>query len=204
MSRRWLSERRSDPYHRMAKEQGYRSRAAFKLKQLNDRFGFLNGARFVLDLGAAPGGWLQVASEEVGGDGLIIGIDLDAIKPLGVENVRTIVGDITDDKTLKLIRDAFPGLVDVILSDISPNVSGVWEVDHLRQIHLARRTLRIAEAFLKPNGWVVVKVFQGSDYDKFLEEARDLFLFVRVVKPRSSRKGSAEVYVVAQGLKTDK
>lgn len=204
MSRRWLSERRSDPYHRMAKEQGYRSRAAFKLKQLNDRFGFLNGARFVLDLGAAPGGWLQVASEEVGGDGLIIGIDLNVIKPLGVENVRTIVGDITDDKTLKLIRDVFPSLVDVILSDTSPNVSGVWEVDHLRQIHLARRTLRIAEAFLKPNGWVVVKVFQGSDYDKFLEEARDLFLFVRVVKPRSSRKRSAEVYVVAQGLKTDK
>ena len=204
MSRRWLSERRSDPYHRMAKEQGYRSRAAFKLKQLNDRFEFFKGARYVLDLGAAPGGWLQVASEEVGGDGLIIGVDLNRIKPLGIRNVRTIVGDVTDEDTLERIRDAFPGPVDVVLSDTAPNISGVWEVDHLRQIHLARTALRIVEAVLKPDGWAVVKVFQGSDYKKFLEEAREMFSYVKVVKPRSSRKGSAEVYVVAQGLKADR
>ena len=204
MSRRWLSERRSDPYHRMAKEQGYRSRAAFKLKQLNDRFEFFKGARYVLDLGAAPGGWLQVASEEVGGDGLIIGVDLNRIKPLGIRNVRTIVGDVTDEDTLERIKGAFPDPVDVVLSDTAPNISGVWEVDHLRQIHLARRALRIAEAVLKPEGWAVVKVFQGSDYMKFLEEAREMFSFVKVVKPRSSRKGSAEVYVIAQGLKADR
>jgi len=204
MSRRWLSERRSDPYHRMAKEQGYRSRAAFKLKQLNDKFGFFKGARYVLDLGAAPGGWLQVASEEVGGYGLIIGVDLNTIKPLGIRNVMTIVGDVTDGDTLERIRGAFPGPVDVVLSDTAPNISGVWEVDHLRQIHLARRALRIAETVLKPDGWAVVKVFQGSDYEKFLEEAREMFSFVKVVKPRSSRKGSAEVYVVAQGLKADR
>ena len=203
MSRRWLSERRSDPYHRMAKEQGYRSRAAFKLKQLNDRFRFFKGARYVLDLGAAPGGWLQVASEEVGGDGLIIGVDLNRIKPLGIRNVRTIVGDVADEDTLERIRDAFPVPVDVVLSDTAPNISGVWEVDHLRQIHLARRALRIAEAVLKPEGWAVVKVFQGSDYKKFLKEAREMFSYVKVVKPRSSRKGSAEVFVVAQGLKAD-
>jgi len=204
MSRRWLSERRSNHYHRMAKEQGYRSRAAFKLKQLNDRFEFFKGASYVLDLGAAPGGWLQVAREEVGGDGLIIGVDLNRIEPLGIRNVRTIVGDVTDEDTLERIREAFPDPVDVVLSDTAPNISGVWEVDHLRQIHLARRALRIAEAVLKPDGWAVVKVFQGSDYEKFLEEVREMFSFVKVVKPKSSRKGSAEVYVVAQGLKADR
>ena len=201
MSRRWLSERRRDPYHRMAKKQGYRSRAAFKLKQLNDRFGFFKDARYILDLGAAPGGWLQVASEEAGGDGLIIGVDLKKIKPLSVENVKTIVGDIVDEKTLGLIRGVFTGLFDVILSDISQNLSGVWEVDHLRQIYLARKTLSLAEAVLKNDGWVVVKVFQGSDYDMFLDDVKERFSFVRVVKPKSSRKKSAEVYVVARGLK---
>jgi len=201
MSRRWLSERRRDPYHRMAKQQGYRSRASFKLKQLNDRFGFLKDAKYILDLGAAPGGWLQVASEEVGEDGLIIGVDLKKINPFDVENVRTLVGDITDDKTLEQIRDTFPGKFDVILSDLSPNVSGIWEMDHLRQIYLAQKTLSIAEVVLKNGGWVVVKVFQGSDYDKFLDEVKGRFSFVKVVKPRSSRKKSAEIFIVARGLK---
>jgi len=204
MSRRWLSERRRDPYHRMAKERGYRSRAAFKLKQLNDRFGFLEGARHVLDLGAAPGGWLQVASEEVGGDGLVVGVDLARIRPLGLGNVRTLVGDVEDDGTLELIRGAFPGPVDVVLSDMSPSVSGVWDVDHLRQIHLARRALGIARAVLRPGGWAVLKAFQGSEYEAFLREVRVAFVEVKAVKPRSSRKGSAEVYVVAHGLKTDR
>jgi len=204
MSRRWLSERRRDPYHRMAKERGYRSRAAFKLKQLNEKFGFLNGARYVLDLGAAPGGWLQVASEAVGGDGLVVGVDLERIRSLGLGNVRTLVGDVTDGETLDRIRGAFPGRVDVVLSDMAPNVSGVWEVDHLRQIHLARRALRIAESLLKPGGWVVLKVFQGSEYERFLGEVRGMFEFVKVVKPKASRKGSAEVFVVARGLKPDR
>ena len=204
MSRRWLSERRREPYHRMAKEQGYRSRAAFKLKELNDRFGFLEAARHVLDLGAAPGGWLQAASEEMGGDGLVVGVDLRRIRPLDLKNVRTMVGDVTDEDTLKRIRDAFPGPVDVVLSDMAPNVSGVWEVDHLRQIHLARRALRIAESVLKPDGWAVLKTFQGSEYGAFLRDVRAAFKDVRAVKPRSSRKESAEIYVVAHGLKADR
>ena len=204
MSRRWLSERRSDPYYRKAKKKGYRSRAAFKLKQLNRRFKFLEGANYILDLGAAPGGWLQVASEAIGEDGLVVGVDLERIRPLRLRNVRTLIGDVTDEEIVKRIRDAFPGRVDVVLSDMSPDLSGVWEVDHLRQIHLTRRALRIAEGILKPDGWVVLKVFQGSDYRKFLDDVRDLFGFVKVVKPPASRKGSAEIYVVAQGLKSDR
>jgi len=198
MSRRWLSERRKEPYHRWAKEQGYRSRAAFKLKQLNERFGFLDGAKYVLDIGAAPGGWLQVSAEAVGEDGLVLGVDIERIEPLGLDNVKTIVGDIMDEETLELIEGQLPGRVDVILSDLSPNVSGAWEVDHFRQIELVRMVLKASEKVLKPGGWFVAKVFQGSEYNALLEEVREVFSFVKVVKPRASRKESAEIYLVAR------
>jgi len=188
----------------MAKRLGYRSRAAFKLKQLNERFGFLNGAKYILDLGAAPGGWLQVASEAVGGDGLVVGVDLEQVTPLGLGNVKTLVGDVMDEEMLKQIRDVFPGHVDVVLSDMAPDISGVWDVDQLRQIHLTRRALRIAKEILKPDGWVVLKVFQGSEYERFLKEVRIMFEFVKVAKPRASRKGSAEIFIVAQDLKSDR
>lgn len=201
MSRRWITERRREPYHRMAKEQGYRSRAAFKLKQLNSRFGFLDGARYVLDMGAAPGGWLQVASEVVGDRGLVVGVDLESVKPLGLNNVMTIVGDVTDGETLKQIIRLFPGKVDVVLSDLAPNVSGVWDVDHLRQIDLSRIALMLSEKLLKPEGWFVVKVFQGFEYNMFLEEVKSTFSFVKVVKPKASRKASAEIYLVAGNLR---
>lgn len=201
MSRRWITERRREPYHRMAKEQGYRSRAAFKLKQLNSRFGFLDGARYVLDMGAAPGGWLQVASEVVGDRGLVVGVDLESVKPLGLNNVMTIVGDVTDGETLKQIIRLFPGKVDVVLSDLAPNVSGVWDVDHLRQVDLSRIALMLSEKLLKLEGWFVVKVFQGFEYNVFLEEVRSAFSFVKVVKPKASRKASAEIYLVAGNLR---
>jgi 23S rRNA (uridine2552-2'-O)-methyltransferase len=198
MSRRWLSERRKEPYHRWAKEQGYRSRAAFKLKQLNERFGFLDGAKCVLDIGAAPGGWLQVSAEAVGKDGLVLGVDIERIAPLGLKNVKTIVGDIRDEETFERIEGKLPGRVDVILSDLSPNVSGAWEVDHFRQIELVRMALKASGRFLKPGGWFVAKVFQGSEYDALLEEVREVFSFLKVVKPRASRKESAEIYLVAR------
>jgi 23S rRNA (uridine2552-2'-O)-methyltransferase len=184
----------------MAKEQGYRSRAAFKLKQLNQRFGFLIGARHVLDIGSAPGGWLQVSAEAVGEDGLVVGVDLERIASLGLNNVKTIVGDITDAETFERVKKRFPEGVDVVLSDLSPNVSGVWEVDHLRQIDLARAALRISKSVLRPDGWFVVKVFQGPEYDAFLKEVKDSFSFVKAVKPKASRKKSAEVYLVAREL----
>ena len=198
MSRRWLAERRRDPYHRRAKEEGYRSRAAFKLKQLDERFGFLDGAKYVLDIGAAPGGWLQIVAEAVGEDGLVVGVDLEKIAPLGLDNVKTIVGDIMEEETVERLEDFFPGRVDVVLSDLSPKVSGAWEVDHFRQIELARTALKVSERVLKPRGWFVVKVFQGSEYDAFLDDVKEAFSYVRVVKPRASRKGSAEIYVVAR------
>lgn len=200
MSRRWLAERKREPYHRMAKEQGYRSRAAFKLLQLDQKYGFLKGARYVLDVGAAPGGWLQVVSEAVGPNGLVVGVDLVRIESFEAENVRTIVGDILEEKTVDTLRKMFPERVDVVLSDLSPNVSGVWDLDQYRQIELARAALNLAKTLLKPRGWFVVKVFQGSDYDAFLKELRKDFGFVKTEKPKASRKASAETYVLCSKL----
>ncbi len=201
MSRRWITKRKTDPYHRMAKERGYRSRAAFKLMQLNAKFGFLDDAKYVLDIGAAPGGWLQVSAEAVGEDGLVVGIDIEKIKPLGLRNVKTVVGDVMDEKTLEEVKKLLPGEVDVVLSDLSPNVSGAWELDHFRQIELSRTAMRVSEKILKPEGWFILKVFQGSEYEGFLQELREAYLFVKVVKPRASRKESAEIYIVAKRLR---
>lgn len=204
MSSRWFNERKNDPYYRWAKEQGYRSRAAFKLIQLEERFGFLEGARNVLDLGAAPGGWLQVASESVGDEGLVLGIDLYEIEPLGLPNVETMVGDITDEETQDEIMDMFQGKIDVILSDMAPDVSGTWDLDQYRQIYLARVALVIADRLLKRKGWMVIKTFQGSEHGKFVREMRDMFETVKIVKPKATRKKSAEIYLVARNLKSDR
>lgn len=202
MSSRWLKERKHDSYYRWAKEQGYRSRAAFKLIQLNERFGFLEGARNVLDLGAAPGGWLQVVSESISDEGLVLGVDLDEIEPLSLPNVETLVGDITNDEIQDEILDKFQGRVDVILSDMAPDVSGTWDLDQYRQIYLARVALVIADRLLKRKGWMVIKTFQGSEHGRFVREMRDMFETVRIVKPKATRKKSAEIYLVARNLKS--
>ena len=201
MSRRWLTERKNDPYHKRAKEEGYRSRSAYKLKQMDDRFHFFRGARYVLDIGAAPGGWLQVVSEAVGEGGLVVGVDLRPIEYLELGNVETIVGDILDEEIMDEIRELLPGSVDVVLSDLSPNISGVWDVDQFRQIDLATMALKISQALLRRDGWFVVKVFMGSEYDSYLKEVKAAYRKVNVVKPMASRKGSAEVYLVARYLR---
>jgi 23S rRNA (uridine2552-2'-O)-methyltransferase len=204
MSKRWLSERRKEHYHLKAKEEGYRSRAAFKLIQIEERFNFLKDARKVLDLGAAPGGWLQAASQIMGDDGLILGVDLQEISPTGLPGVETLVGDITSEETIREIRQFFNGKVDIILSDMAPDVSGAWDLDHFRQIHLARTALVVADDLLKKEGWFVVKTFQGSEHEKYVGEVRDMFEQVKIVKPKASRKQSAEIFVVAHRLKAQR
>ena len=184
----------------MAKEEGYRSRAAYKLKQLDDRFHLFKGARYVLDIGAAPGGWLQVASEAVGEDGLVVGVDQNPIENLELDNVETIVGDILDEETLDEIRELLPGSVDVVLSDLSPNISGAWEVDQFLQIDLARMALKVSQDLLRRDGWFVVNVFMGPEYEAYLKDVKSAYRKVNVVKPLASRKGSAEVYLVARHL----
>jgi len=185
----------------MAKEQGYRSRAAFKVIQLNERFGFFRGARYILDLGAAPGGWLQVASEAVGPYGLVVAVDLEKIHGAGLENVKTIVGDILNDDVVDEILRIIPSWMDVVLSDLAQNVSGSWELDQYRQIELAKKALSVSRKVLKRDGFFVVKVFQGSEYDNFMKEMKGVFKSVKVHKPKASRKGSAEIFLVAKTLK---
>jgi len=204
MSKRWYHERKREYYHLRAKEEGYASRAAFKLIQLDERFHLFEGARKVLDLGAAPGGWLQVTSEAIGGEALILGVDLQEISDLGLPGVETLVGDVTSEDTIQEIREFVQGKVDVILSDMAPDVSGNWDLDQYRQIHLARIVLVVADELLRKDGWLVVKTFQGSEHDKYVEEVREIFEQVKIVKPKASRKKSAEIYLVAHRLKSSR
>ncbi len=172
MPSRWLHERKTEHYYNKAKAEGYRSRASYKLKQLDEEFRFFDGAKRVLDMGAAPGGWLQVAGESITG-GLVVGVDLKEIEPLYMENVETIVGDVTDPEVQAVILSRFHGeKADVVLSDMAQNVMGVWEVDDLRQIHLARIALSIADKLLREDGWMIVKVFQGKEHEAFIREMR--------------------------------
>lgn len=204
MSNRWIHERKQDPYHKKAKEEGYRSRSSYKLIQIHTKFKVFENANYILDLGAAPGGWLQVASEYVSDTGLIVGIDLKEIKPLWASNIITIVGDITDTETQEEVMDYFDGKADVILSDMAPDVMGQWDVDQYRQIHLARIALKLADKLLRKNGWFVVKVFQGGEHVKFIQEVKDMFEYVKNFKPKASRKGSSERYIVAKNLKKNR
>jgi len=193
--------REREPYRRLAKRVGYRSRAAFKLKQLDQRYKLFKRGDVVVDLGAAPGGWLQVARERVGGEGFVLGVDLQSIAKLSYDNVATLVADITDPSTPELISRNLPRGADVVLSDASPKISGVWSVDHSRSIELGRAVLTIAERVLTPGGrLLLVKVFQGELFEDFVGEVRRKFEFIKVSKPPVSRKGSAEVYVIAMNL----
>jgi 23S rRNA (uridine2552-2'-O)-methyltransferase len=145
-----------------------------------------------------------VASELVDDEGLVLGVDLREIEPLPAPNVETIVGDARDPEIQVEILERFEGKADVILSDMAPDVTGQWEVDQFRQIHLARVALSLADRLLKDDGWLVVKIFQGGEHVKFLREVKDVFKVVRNYKPKASRKSSAERYVVAHGLKPDR
>jgi len=184
----------------MAKRVGYRSRAAFKLRQLDRRYGLLRRGNVVVDLGAAPGGWLQVARERVGDGGFVLGVDLQPIVKLPYDNVATLVTDVTDEAAPEAIRKKLPRAAHVVLSDASPKISGVWDVDHARSVELARAALAIASAILAPDGKLLVKVFQGEMFNDFVSEVQGKFDFVKISKPAASRKGSAEVYVIAKGF----
>jgi len=195
----WVRERKRDYYYRLAKEQRYRSRAAYKLLEAVDKYGFIKPGDVVVDLGAAPGGWMQASRKIVGETGFVLGVDVRSIEPIEDANVRSVVSDITELDTVKTVTEFLPRAADVVLSDVSPNISGVWELDHARQIELARRSLLLAASVLKTGGNFFVKVFQGEMLDDFVFEMRQSFASVRLVKPRASRRKSAEIFVL--GLK---
>jgi 23S rRNA (uridine2552-2'-O)-methyltransferase len=189
-------KRKRDYYYRLAKEEQYRSRATYKLLESVNRYGFIKPGDVVVDLGAAPGGWMQASRKIVGETGFVLGVDVKSIAPIANDNVRSIVGDVSESETAKIINELVPRAADVVLSDVSPNVSGIWELDHARQIDLARKSMLIAVSVLKSEGNFFVKVFQGGLLNDFVFEAKQVFASVRLVKPRASRRESAELFVL--------
>jgi len=194
-----LSDARKDQYRKLAKENMYRSRAVYKLSQLNKAHHFLKEGMKVIDIGAAPGGWLQLASKITGPKGTVIGIDLKEIEP--IPNVITIVGSIEEEKDIGKLIKLIGGNADVVLSDLAPNVSGLWEMDHIKQIDLTRRALEFTKTVLKENGYALYKVFQGEDTAEFIKYLKEFFLNVIITKPDASRKQSSEIYVLCKKYK---
>ncbi len=190
-----------DHYYNKSKQEGYRTRAAYKLQQIDDEFDVLFGGATVVDLGAAPGGWLQVAAEEAGARGKVVGVDFQRIDPLDDPDagVETIKGDMTETDTREDIkRAAAPGGVDVVISDMAPNMTGEYNLDHARSVHLARMALETAKEVLRDGGHFVVKVFDGQDFEDYLADVEEEFAFTRTYTPDASRDSSSELYVVAK------
>jgi 23S rRNA (uridine2552-2'-O)-methyltransferase len=197
----WIQERKRDYYYRKAKEEKYRSRAAYKLFQAVQKYQFIKKGDIVVDLGAAPGGWTQAARKIVGTEGFVLGVDLKPIEPFPEKNVRTIIGDITEPETVKQIQEMLPKKADAVISDVSPNISGIWELDHARQIDLAQRALEIALETLKPGGNFFVKVFQGDMLNDFVSMVKRHFEDVKIIKPKASRAKSSEIFILGMRLK---
>lgn len=195
-----LGEARHDLYRRLAREQGYKSRAAFKLLEANERYDIIRPGFRVLDFGAAPGGWLQVASELVGPTGLAIGVDLSPIR-LKEKNVVTFKMDVNDKAISEKMLQAMGGKADAILSDLSPEVTGVWELDQTRQVDMTLRVLELARTLLKEDGGVFCKLFEGERSQEVRDQFRLMFKSVRTVKPAASRNAASELYYYSKGLK---
>jgi 23S rRNA (uridine2552-2'-O)-methyltransferase len=196
----WVNERKRDYYYRKAKEEKYRSRAAYKLFQIIKKYDFIKKNDIIVDLGAAPGSWTQVARKIVGDNGFVLSIDLKPIKPLQESNVKTIISDISDDKIIQHILFLLPRKANTVISDVSPNISGVWGLDHARQIDLATTSLKIALKILIIPGNFLVKVFQGDLLDNFIEKVKQHFKFVKLIKPKASRAKSAEMYILGRHI----
>lgn len=201
MPKAWLQERKRDYYYRKAKEEKYRSRAAYKLVQVVRKHHFIKKGDVVVDLGAAPGGWVQAARRIVGSRGFVLGVDLKSIEPFPEGNVRTVIGDITEQETLQQILEFLPRKADAVISDASPNISGIWEVDHARQIDLALHALELALEMLKFAGNFFVKVFQGDMLDDFVNRVKQHFEVVKIIKPKASRAKSSEMFILGLHLK---
>ncbi len=194
-----LADARKDHYRKLAKDQGYRSRAAYKLLQLNDSYHILGKGSKVVDVGCAPGGWVQVAMKLVGGGGKVVGVDLKEVEP--VAGAQIFQGDIEDPMTVGRIVESLQDKADLLLSDLAPNVSGVWDVDHARQISLSKSAFSLAEKVLKDNGNAVFKVFEGEFLTEFRNELKKSFGKVLLSKPTASRQESSELYLVCLNYK---
>ncbi len=196
----WLKRHVNDPYVQRARAQGYRSRAAYKLVEIAKRDSLARPGDSVVDLGAAPGSWSQALIERVGRAGRVVAVDLLEVAPIpGVTIVR---GDFREDSVLQRLEDALDGRkLDLVVSDMAPNLSGVRATDQARSIHLCELALEFARVHLKPKGAFLVKAFQGTGYSEFLAAMRGVFVTVSSRKPGASRGGSTEMYLLGKGLK---
>ena len=192
--------RPQDGFFRKAKREGYRSRAAYKLLEINQRFRLIRAGHAVVDLGAAPGGWLQVAAELVGPKGRVLGFDLQSIQPLSGRNVQAYELDLLTEDAAERITDLLGGASDCVLSDMAPRLSGIRDADHQRALDLARKAYEIARAVLKPRGAFLFKTFTGAGVEALVEEMSGRFQTVQRVRSGATRKGSSEIYVVARGF----
>lgn len=197
---RWYTEKKKEHFYQEAKRVGYRARSAFKLQQIQRRFHLIPKDGIIVDLGAAPGGWSQVAKELVGDKGLVIGADLSTIRPL--EGVLFIQGDVTKPETIQQIMQEMHGKkADVVLSDMSPDISGNYSVDQARSAWLCYCALNAALQILRPGGHFLCKIFEGEDTKTFFEKVKRHFMIVKSFSPEASRKSSSEVYIVAKSFK---
>lgn len=199
-SKQWMREHVNDPFVQMAQKEGYRSRAAYKLLEMNAKDHLLQPGMVVVDLGATPGGWSQVAAAGVGSNGKVIALDLLPLDRLA--GVDFIQGDFREDAVLKRLQDMLQGRpVDLVISDMAPNISGVASADQARAMHLAELAMDFALEHLKPKGSFLVKVFQGQGFEDFYRLMRSRFARVVTRKPKASRDRSSEVYLLGSGKK---
>ena len=195
-----MREHVNDTYVQLARKEGWRSRAAFKLMEIDDKDKLLKRGEVVVDLGATPGGWSQVAAKRVGDSGMIVALDLIEMEPL--HGVEFIQGDFREDDVLAKLEEKLIGRkVGLVMSDMAPNMSGVPLVDQARIMYLAELGLEFSKVHLKPEGAFLVKVFQGTDYETFLRSMREVFKVVVVRKPDASRDRSAELYLLGRALR---
>ncbi len=194
--RRWLEERKRDYYHKKALEMGYRSRAIFKLAQIDQKFAILRIGDYVLDLGCSPGGWSQYAIEKVGASGVVFGVDIEPIMPLRSKNFRFVRLDLMEEGSVQKLKQEIGTRVDLVISDLAPDMSGTYGVDSSRQSALAQRALDVGIGMLRSGGNLVVKVFEGSESGSIERKAKELFNKVTRMRPLASRKHSSEFYLI--------
>jgi 23S rRNA (uridine2552-2'-O)-methyltransferase len=196
-----VTTRRRDAYYRRARDEGYRARSAYKLAELDRRYHVLRPGAAVVDLGAAPGAWLQVAGERVGPRGRVVGLDLAAIEPLGAPNVAVVCGDVRDRDTVAAVRAALGRDADVVLCDLAPKLTGVRATDRARCDELFEATLAALAALLRPGGSLLVKMFMSTDFGRHRDRLQGSFASVRTTRVEATRRGSAELYAVAAGYR---
>ncbi len=193
-----LQDAKKDPYRRLAREEGYKSRAAYKLLEVVRKHNLIQSGDVVLDFGAAPGGWLQVAAEAVGESGLVVGVDIDPVE-LDQENIVTIQSDVKSPELSLRLEKTLPRKADVVLSDLAPQVTGTWGLDHFRQTEITLSAVSLMAGFLRKGGNAMFKVFDGERFGEIRSTLTKQFRIVQVTKPKASRRSSAEVYLVCFG-----